>query len=161
MPASKGAAEMKALGARLKGMSSSGDLGQEFGKGKTLRAQLLAGIRASTAPAIASARAAALSELPRKGGLNELVAGSKMKSDTRLGGKQVGVRISDRGKGAKRANRGVISHPVFGNRSKWVKQPIAHSGWFDKTMEAQREQVAQKIHAAMVTIAEETTRRLG
>lgn len=164
MANSDGAAQLIALGKRLKALAAEGDLsrsddlGQQFGAGKTLRAQLLAGIRSAATPAVEAARAAARSNLPHRGGLNAEVAASSIKVVTRVSGQKVGVRIVARGPG-RSANRGTIRHPVFGNRNNWVNQPIANPGWFDRTLENATPDVLTKITAAMEAVAQEATRR--
>jgi hypothetical protein len=165
----QGAGQLKALGVRLKALGAAGDLGASadlsgprFGAGKTLRAQLLAGIRTGAKPAIEATRQAARDKLPKKGGLNDYVADTQIVSATRLSGPRVGVRI-----GVKRgshkawgANRGAIRHPVFGHDT-WVNQELHTRGWFDKTLEDQRPVVTAAVRAAMEVVAIEATRRLG
>lgn len=159
----EGAAQLLALGKRLRALAAEGDLsraddlGQQFGAGKTLRAQLLAGIRAAAAPAAVAARAVARDKLPHRGGLNAAVAASSIKVVTRVSGSKVGVRIVARGPG-RSSNRGVVRHPVFGHQP-WVSQPIANPGWFDKTLEEQAPSATSRISSAMEAVANEVTRR--
>ena len=163
---STGPLQLKSLGLRLKALGVAGDigaaqgLGQGFGAGRTLRAQLLAGIRAAATPAVQKARQAALNELPKRGGLNVLVAKSQIRVATRLTGPKVGVRITDRGAGGRGTNRGRIRHPVFGRNGTWVTQQLSSSGWFDETLAGEKDAVLPKIAAAMEIVAAEATRRL-
>jgi hypothetical protein len=165
-----GATQLKALGVRLKALGAAGDLAAsdnlgslKFGGGKTLRAQLLAGIRIAAKPAVEATKQAARDSLPKKGGLNNYVADTQITTATRLTGPRVGVRI-----GVKRgnhkaygANKGTIRHPVFGHADRWVDQELHVRGWFDKTLEGQKPQVTAKVQAAMEAVAIEATRRLG
>jgi hypothetical protein len=168
MPNADGAAQLKALGVRLKALGAA-DLGlassdlTDLGKGKTLRSQLLAGIRAGAKPAIQATRDAAREKLPKKGGLNEYVATTQIISNTRVTGPRVGVRI-----GVKRgqhkaygANKGKIRHPVFG-KDRWVEQdlPTNAVGWFDDTLKREAPKAVVPITAAMQRVADEATRRL-
>jgi hypothetical protein len=163
-----GGAQLQALGLRLKALGSyqnalaSADL-VDLGGGKTLRSQLLAGIRAGVKPAIEAARAEARSTLPKHGGLNEEVATTAITVATRLTGPRVGVRVAVP-KGRKRsnkaygANKGNVRHPVFG-KDRWVDQKVP-SGWFDDTLKKSAPLIAGPVTAAMVRVAEEATRRL-
>jgi hypothetical protein len=164
-----GATQLKALGVRLKALGAAGDLAAsdnlgalKFGGGKTLRAQLLAGIRIAAKPAVEATRQAARDTLPKKGGLNNYVADTQITSATRLTGPRVGVRI-----GVKRgnhkaygANKGTIRHPVFG-RATWVDQELHTRGWFDKTLESKKPEITTGVRSAMEAVAIEATRRLG
>lgn len=168
MPNADGGAQLKALGLRLKQLGAyqnalaAEDL-SSLGKGRTLRSQLLAGIRVGAKPAVQAARDAARSSLPKKGGLNEMVATTQITVATRLTGPRVGVRIGVT-KGRKRsgkaygANKGLIAHPVFG-KGKWVDQKVP-SGWFDETLKESAPKVVGPITAAMEAVAQEATRRL-
>jgi hypothetical protein len=165
-----GGAQLQALGLRLKTLGAAGlgmastDLA-DLGRGKTLRSQLLAGIRAGAKPAIEAARTEARSTLPKHGGLNEEVATTAITVATRLTGPRVGVRIAvpngrKRSNKAYGANKGLVRHPVFG---KWLEgQPDQKvpSGWFDDTLKKSTALIAGPIEAAMVRVAEEATRRL-
>ena len=172
--AATGPLQLQALGLRLKALGAAGNIGAAqgldagFGAGKTLRAQLLAGIRTAAKPLVEDARQAARDKLPKHGGLNERVATSEMRVATRLSGPRVGVRITNRSKGGKGTNRGEISHPVFAkgtDRTKWhwvdPPQPYpAAEGWFDKTLEAKAPEVTEKVVAAMEVVAAEVRGRL-
>lgn len=168
MPANTGPVQLQALGRRLKVLGAAGNigaaqgLGQGFGAGKTLRAQLLAGIRSAAKPLVEEARKAAREQLPRAGGLNESVANSKMVVRTRLSGPRVGVRIKSTSHGGHGANKGVIKHPVFGvwrAGTKW-QDDAAAVGWFDQTMRYRAPAAMVPIRASMEIIAIEATRRL-
>lgn len=170
MPNADGAMQLKALGVRLKALGAA-DLGMaspalaDLGTGKTLRSQLLAGIRAGTKPAIEATRQAARDSLPKRGGLNEYVAATQITSSTLLTGPRVGVRIGVK-KGQHKAvgaNRGRLRHPVFG---KWLEgQPDQQLpgnaiGWFDLTLRREAPKTVVPLLAAMERVAAEATRRL-
>lgn len=167
MAASTGPMQLRALGLRMKALGAAGNigaaqgLGEGFGGGKTLRAQLLAGIRSAAKPLVEETRKAAREQLPRAGGLAESVASSQIKVATRLTGPRVGVRITNRSHGGRGANRGEISHPVFGHKDRWVKQKDpAGVGWFDQTLRHHAPAVEVPLRASMEIIAREATRRL-
>lgn len=170
MPASAdGAMQLRALGLRLKELGAAGDGFASvdlvsLGKGKTLRSQLLAGIRTGAKPAVEATRQAARDHLPKHGGLNTYVADTQIVVSNRLTGKRVGVRVGVK-KGARHAygaNKGVIKHPTFGHRDRWDTQNLgsAAAGWFDRTMREQSPKVLVAVRAAMEAVAEEATRRL-
>lgn len=164
-----GAIQLKRLGLRMKALGASGlnqaatDLGPEFGAGKTLRAQLLAGIRLGAKPAIEEARRVARDTLPKHGGLNEEVATTAITVATRLTGPRVGVRIAVP-KGRKKsnktygANKGTVRHPVFG-KNRWVDQKVP-AGWFDSSLQRSAPLIVGPIQAAMKAVSIEATRRL-
>ena len=168
VPSTDGGAQLQALGLRLKTLAGyqnglAATALSDLGAGKTLRSQLLAGIRAGAKPAIQAARDAARTSLPKHGGLNEEVATTGITVATRLTGPRVGVRIGVT-KGRKRsnkaygANKGLIQHPVFG-KGKWVDQKVP-AGWFDETLEKSAPLISAPIQAAMERVAAEATRRL-
>lgn len=171
MPNASGGAQLQALGLRLKQLGAagigeaSGDLA-DLGRGKTLRSQLLAGIRTGAKPAVQATRDVARSKLPKHGGLNEQVATTAITTATRLTGPRVGVRIAVP-KGRKKshraygANKGTINHPVF-QTGKWVKQELPPNavGWFDDTLKRETPKIAAPIATAMERVAAEATRRL-
>ena len=165
MPAA-GSVQMRVLGLRLKALGASNvaatGLGPGFGGGRTLRAQLLAGIRSAVAPMINEVRTSAREQLPKHGGLNESVATSKFAVRTQTLGPRAGVRITNTSHGGGGANRGVIRHPVFGRaKTPWVsQQDPAAAGWFDATLAHHAPQVSVAIRATMEVIAIEATRRL-
>jgi hypothetical protein len=103
----------------------------QFGLRRELHKQMRRGAR----PLIPLARAEARRVLPRAGGLAEQVAKAPMRVQVRTGAQTAGVRVvvgKDRS-GARMANRGLIRHPVFGNRDRWVDQRVPPD-WFDGAM---------------------------
>jgi hypothetical protein len=168
-----GARQLEALGLRLKALGAAGNGAasvelSSLGRGKTLRSQLLSGIRTGAKPAIEATRQAARTNLPKRGKLNESVATTAITVNTRLTGAKVGVRIGVP-KGRKKsnkvygANKGVVRHPVFGE---WLPgmpdQNLGDNaaGWFDKTLRREVPKTIVPIRAAMEAVALEATRRL-
>jgi hypothetical protein len=133
-----GAEQMRILGAELRAM------GEE---GKVFRRGLLAGIRAAAAPAPEAAKASARALLPKRGGLNEYVASSRISVRNRLVGKAVGVRIAGvKGNHSlEDIDAGSVKHPVYGNRKvKWPTQAVT-PGWYSKPMEATSPEVTAAV----------------
>ena len=121
-----------------------------------LRKELNAELRKAGKPLIDRTRAAARSDLPSRGGLAAQVAREPQRIQVRTGARTAGVRVvvGRRRGGARGANRGVIRHPVFGNRDKWVNQRV-EPGWFDKTLQRDAPDIARPaIEAAMQSIAD-------
>lgn len=137
--------QLAILGARLKVAGAVG-----------LRRELLKGIREAAKPLIEDARAAALEELPKAGGLNERIASDPMSVRTRLTGSNVGVRIVTTTTDTRGADRGRLRHPTFGHRDRWVTQAI-RPGWFTDTLSREAPKVTPAIIAAMEVVAEALT----
>lgn len=99
---------------------------------KELRKELHKGLRTAAKPLVKKTRAEALRLLPKGGGLARQVSKEPQRVQVRTGTRTAGVRIVVPGKngGARAANRGVVRHPVFGNRKVWVNQNVP-PGWFD------------------------------
>lgn len=123
-----------------------------------LRKELSKGLRDGAKPLIPKARAEALRRLPSSGGLARQVAREPMRVQVRTG-RTPGVRIvvGKKQGGARSANRGVIRHPVFGNRNVWVNQPVP-PGWFDDPMREGAPKVRPDLEKAIDRIVEQVVR---
>jgi hypothetical protein len=123
-----------------------------------LRKELNKRLRAAAKPLIPEARAEARRTLPQAGGLADLVARAPMRVQVRTG-QQAGVRIvvgKDRS-GARAANQGLIRHPVFGNREKWVTQKVP-SDWFDRPLRDSAPRVLPELEKAIQSVLEDIVR---
>jgi len=119
-----GSAQLAALAARLKVTGEKG-----------LRTQLLRGLKSGADPLVKAVAEAARSQLPRGGGLNEQVAGQKVKVQVRTGARTAGVRLTTTAPDTAWTDSGFVRHPVFGNRKKWVTEQIpAAKGWWSQTL---------------------------
>lgn len=128
---------------------------------KQLRRELHKGVKKAARPLIGQAKAAARQQLPKAGGLNKRVAGSPMRTKVSTGRNRYGVRIEVvgvRGRAARASNRGMIRHPVYGNRERWVNQRVP-KGWFDSTMRASAPAVRKEVQAAIDRTLREIVRR--
>lgn len=140
-----GANKLAAVTRRLKATGQSG-----------LKRDMLRGLRAAAKPLPEVARASALETLPKKGGLNEVVASQKFAVRTRTSGRNPGVRVVGVSKEHLRAmDAGRLSHPVFGNRNVWVKQKIK-PGWWTVPLTAQ----APAVRARLLAVLAETARKI-
>ena len=81
---------------------------------------------------IEAAKESALHNLPRKGGLNRRVANAKFTIQHRrtAAGGRVRAVVSSSDALVQIDRRGVIAHPVFGNREVWVRQRDPQSKHF-------------------------------
>lgn len=124
-----------------------------------LRRELNKRMRRAARPLIPLARDEARRVLPHAGGLAEQVAHAPMRVQVRTGTQTAGVRIvvgRDRS-GARAANQGVIRHPVFGNRERWVDQAVPPH-WFDGAMARNAPHVRPEILRAVESVMQEIVR---
>lgn len=94
--------------------------------------RLYRGLNRATKPMRAEAKTEALRRLPRRGGLAARVARAPLRTSTRAGG----VSITGSSKSQLRnIDEGRVRHPVYGNRSVWIEQPV-RKHFFTDPMEA-------------------------
>lgn len=125
-----------------------------------LRKELNKAMRDGAKPLIPKARAEAFKRLPQRGGFARQVSKEPARVQTRTG-RDPGVRVvvgKKRG-GAQAANRGVIRHPVFGNRNVWVNQPVP-PGWFDDTMQANAPEIRKALQQGIEDVAAKVIREV-
>ncbi len=135
-----GAEEFLAASKRLK---AAGDLG--------LRRELHTAVRRAARPLIAQTRAAALAQLPQRGGLARRFARNPQRVQARTGATTAGVGIvMPKAKaGSKIITEGRLRHPVFGRRlERWVEQQVSGT-WWDETLEAGAPLIRREISAAI------------
>lgn len=126
-----------------------------------LRKELNKGLRDAAKPLIADARKAT-DRLPQKGGLADLVRKSPIRVQVRTGNQTAGVRIvvADSRSGARGADRGVIRHPVWGDKERFVAQPV-EPGWFTEPMSNGAPKVRPELEAAQRRIVAQIIREAG
>lgn len=119
-----------------------------------LRREMFRGINRATKEPRRQALRELAERLPDSGGASATVRqDTKMNTTRNMRGRNVGVRITAKSKRTvQRMNRGILRHPVFGNRSVWVDQKI-DPRWFDDPMEASAPQVRREILEAIETVA--------
>lgn len=121
-----------------------------------LRKELNKALRDAAKPLIAKTRAVARAQLPHHGGLAESVAKAPQRVQVRTGDQTAGVRIVASGP-VKGANSGVVRHPTWGNREKFVEQKVP-GGWFDETLADSAPEARPHLEAALEQIAEQIVR---
>jgi hypothetical protein len=121
--------------------------------GGELRKDMLRGLRAAGKPMARAAEDAARAKLPRGGGLNEWVAGSKFAIRTRASGKSASIRVvgTKRGHDLVGMNEGVVRHPVFGGPG-WSVTRI-RPGWWQDAIEGHAEQTREALGEVLDDIA--------
>lgn len=126
---------------------------------KELSKELYAGLNRATKPMRANAKKSAENNLPRAGGLNKRVARARL-STRRRGGKNPGVKIVAKGMDQLALmDKGTVRHPVYGNRGRWVNQPIPDAeGWFTKPMEDGKPEAQREIVKALDAVAKKIPR---
>jgi hypothetical protein len=138
-----GSAQLAALAVRLK---VAGDKG--------LRVELLRGLKSGAEPLVEKVAEAARAQLPKKGGLNEQVAGEKVKVQVRTGARTASVRLTTSAPDTEQTDSGFVRHPVFGNRKKWITQRIpAAKGWWSVTLEQGGPDVHKELLVTMEQVA--------
>lgn len=128
-----------------------------------LRKGLHKAMRDEAKPLVADAKEAALTDLPQSGGLAEHVARiAGFRAQVRTGDSTAGVRITAGKKGySPRSlnNEGTVRHPVYGNTSNWVEQPVSSAqGWFERAMQKRAPVVAERLEQVIEDTAQEIVR---
>jgi hypothetical protein len=125
---------------------------------KGLRQELNAALKAGAKPLIEKTRAAAVAQLPKRGGLNQVVARSPMRISTTAWGKNGGVRLvaGRPGSGARGTDEGHLRHRVFATDT-WVVQKVT-PGWFTVTAKNNVHQVLPHLEQALNNVGSRVTR---
>lgn len=123
-------------------------------KGTPLRLPMVRGLKSAAKPMIGEVQAAARAKLPRRGGLNEQVAGQRVTISVRTGARTAGVRLLTSAPDTAMTDAGFVRHPVFGHRDRWKRQSIPNAaGWWTDTCEASAPKVKAEMLAVMETYA--------
>lgn len=115
---------------RIEGIEKLEKLGRDLKEAgdKELRREMLKTGQAIGKPVKENIRKHALSDLPRKGGLNVWVAkNAKTQTQVRLSGRNLGVRFRTKFKGSSDVaaiNAGEVRHPLFGNKDHWYATKV-------------------------------------
>lgn len=127
---------------------------------KDLQKELYSALNRATKTMRAEANKAAEQNLPKTGGLNKRVAAARL-STRRRAGKNPGVRIVAKGlQQLELIDRGVVRHPVYGHRDRYVAQKIPDAeGWFTKSMEDGAPEARKEILEALDSVAKKLAHR--
>ena len=119
-----------------------------------LQRELSKAITAEMKPLREQVKNNAVATLPRRGGLNKRVANSQLRTVKLRGGVRLQARSSY---SLKLLDRGIVAHPVFGNRSRWVTEKV-RPGWWSNPTKAAAPDVQKKLQAAMDQVAAKLSR---
>lgn len=116
-----------------------------------LEREILQALERASVPLRKDAKASALEHLPKRGGLNVLVADSIMTVRRRAGGITVVAKGMTQ---LAKTNNGEIRHPVYGNRNAWTTQniPLAKD-WFFKPFHDGKGKITRELRLAMDEVA--------
>ena len=127
-----------------------------------LNRQLTGAITKATKPAKQAIRDSARRKLPKRGGLADVIARSRLSTSKRKGG--VRIRASSK-HSIKKMDQGILRHPVFAdsrlerNAWTWVNQDV-EAGWFTDPLEELAPEVRDEILKAMNDVIAELGRRV-
>lgn len=139
----QGAEQLATLARRLK-MAGEKDLAKRLNKS----------INDAMKPLRQTLPQSARAKLPRRGGLAELVARSKIRTVRRNAGRSVGVRLrAENPDNIRRIDKGQVRHRVYGH-GPWVTQRVP-PGWFTEPTEAGAPNARKQISAAVDATAAE------
>lgn len=122
-----------------------------------VKKDLLRGLRTAAKPLLKVAKESAVENLPRRGGLDQVVAASRFAVRTRTSGRNPGVRVvavSPHDLAA--MDKGVLRHPVFGHWRSGVPPQKIRPGWWSDALNAQAPMIRQQLLAVLA----ETARRI-
>ena len=153
MPVNSGAQELADLARRLKDAGEGG-----------LRRELYAGIRTAAEPVLGEIRAGLPAHMPHR---YAGVLGTDLRLTASVrAGKTASVRlrgVTGRDRQIGRLDRGVLTHPLFGNRKHWFSQGPAGGGmapgFFTGPIEHAAPQLRYAVLSAMRRTAEKITRK--
>lgn len=119
-----------------------------------LKRELQAGLTKATRPMKDAAKERARDTLPKKNGLNDLVARSRM-TTRQVGGGDPAVRIVATGMDQIELidSKGIVVHPTFGHKPRVVQAVTAAEGWFTEAMEDSAPLVRMELADAIDKVA--------
>ncbi len=145
----RGADQLVALSKRLRAVGDTG-----------LKKETRTALRNATTPMKAAIKRHALDTMPRHGGLNRVVARSRITTQVRGSGRNPGVRIASKSLDPRLDRSGRLWHPVSGHRDRKLPQPQqVHPGWFTDPAARSATSARVEILAAMKRIERELERR--
>ena len=130
---------------------------------KDLQRELRRAMSRMTKPMRRAGRQGALQILPHRGGLDEHVASTaRITTRVTLKSNGVGVRIlgDSRDNLHRMDEQGIVRHPLFGNRKKWIDERI-RPGWFTKPLILTTNDIGpREINKAIDDVADALQRRI-
>jgi len=143
----RGAEQLEKLGKQLR---AAGD--------KDLRRETLAGLRAATKPIRAAIREYDLQHLPKRGGLNRVMARSRITTQVRTSGRNPGIRLATKSHDPRIDRTGRVWHPTFGHRDRGVVQHI-DPGYFSVPASREAPAVQAELLKALKRVEKQLEKR--
>lgn len=147
-----GSAALRAISAHCKAVGDRGLLNRT-------RATL----RVEARPIVSAAQQQARQRLPKRGGLNEVVAAEKWSVSALAGARTAGVRLRTSAPATAQTDAGFVRHPSpRNNRARWVTQPLPQAkGWATDTVQTYGPALAAKMVRDLDAVAAEIARSAG
>ena len=128
---------------------------------RDLSNELMRGLTRAVAPMRSAIRASALSTLPSRGGLAGRIARSRITTRRRTGGRTAGVSlVTSSEHSIRQMDRGILKHPVFGNKEVWVTQRV-NSDWWSRPIRDHAAGAREEMDRVMEEIARDVAKRIG
>jgi hypothetical protein len=130
---------------------------------KPLQRRISAALRKAGAQIAADVPRIGAEKMPQRGGLAARLAAARGGVTVSLASKRVSVSIRAKtreGYALRKIDQGQVRHPVYGNKSSWVVQPVPAHAFTDAfTEESPKAQKAMRdaVHLALQDIAREGT----
>ena len=126
-----------------------------------LSKELRTALREATKPVQAAIRRHAEDTMPRRGGLNRVMARSRISTQIRGSGNRPGIRVASKSHDRRIDSQGRLWHPVFGHRDRKLPRPQqVEPGWFTgQASRAAATGARVQILAAMKRIERELEKR--
>lgn len=120
--------------------------------GGELRKELNRGLRLATKPLKSAVVRSARDTLPRRGGLADKVAKSKITVKRRASSRDVSIRlIASNSHDIKSMDKGILRKPLYGNRKHWYYQPVP-AGWWTRPLQEDSPAVREEIVKVLADI---------
>jgi hypothetical protein len=128
---------------------------------KELRKELYSALNRATKPMRANAKKAARRQLPQAGGLNKRVAAARLSTKGRIVKGDPRVEVVAKGlEQLAMTDQGMVRHPAFGDRGRWVNQPIPEAeGWFTNAMLDGKQDAQREIIHALDDVAKKLAKK--
>ncbi len=100
-----------------------------------------------------SLRSSALRTLPKRGGLNRVIADTPIVTRWDITGDTVGFTLTARSRyNVSRINYGRVVHPLFGDRRHWYTESVT-PGWWSTPITEAEPKAREGVQGAMDTVA--------
>lgn len=125
---------------------------------RDVRLGMTRAMRAAAAPVRDEVRAAALRQLPKRGGLAAAQANS-VRVSVLTGARTAGVYVRDTRVSSFQTDQGYVRHPVFGDKKDWRQEELPQAaGWWTKTLS---ETSSRTVEVAIVAEMDRVVARIG